>query len=394
MSLAETLSTALAVAPKDEAKVSYRDGIPETIYVPGVPEAKTQEEFNSIIADLGVPIPDGFELQLVEARKNMHAWTRDSEHQELAVTRPNWTYRFKVVPVSGTLSKADVAELGEAVLRAKPFTPAKTATAGGCYIAGLADFQVGKGSNGDGGTDALIERFTRQLSQIVADFKASGASSILILDLGDNSCENEHNTSSQLGTNDLQFVDQLRVWQRMLLKITTELAKTCGDVTVAGVPSNHSQHRHNGKAVGDAHNDYGLLAISNLQDALGLNPEAFGHVKFAYPEPHKETLAVEVAGTVVGLAHGHQSGSPDKIPDFISKQIAGRQPLQYADIILTGHFHHLRVQNIVGNRWWFQGPANDAGSAWFTNRSGEFSSPGILTLVVNDGGWSNLKIVE
>lgn len=392
MSLADTLSTA-DLNHSQTPTISYVDGIPSSIFVPSAPQASTQAEFNHILADLGVPIPDGYELQLVEARKNMHAWTRDSVNQELATTRPNWTYRFKVVPVSNLLGKDDVQELYKQIAGMKPHKVAKNPVDGSCYVVALADFQVGKGSNGDGGTEALIERVQTQLSRMVADYKTSGASSVFIVDLGDNSCENEHNTASQLGTNDLQFIDQLRVWSRLLLKIVTTFAKLSDEVTVAGVPSNHSQHRHNGKAVGDAHNDYGLLALSNLQDALALNEKAFGHVKFAYPDTHKESLTVKVGGTYVGCAHGHQSGSPDKIPDFISKQIAGRQPLQFADIILTGHFHHLRVQNIVGNRWWFQGPANDAGSAWFTQRSGEYSSPGVLTFTVLDGVWSNLKVV-
>lgn len=393
MSLADTLSTVAELTPREGPSVSYVNGIPEFITVPSAPQAETQEDYNAILADLGVPIPDGHELQLVEATKNLNAWTRDSVNQELAVTKPNWRYRFKVVRKSNLLGKDDVQALYASIAKVKPSKVAKTSTDGSCYVIALADFQVGKGSNGDGGTDALIERFQQQLSRMVADYKASGASSVFIVDLGDNSCENEHNTASQLGTNDLQFIDQLRVWSRLLLKVVTTFARLSADVTVAGVPSNHSQHRHNGQAVGDAHNDYGLLAISNLQDALALNAPAFGHVKFSYPEPHKESLTVKVGGTYIGCAHGHQSGSPDKIPDFISKQIAGRQPLQYADIILTGHFHHLRVQNIVGNRWWMQGPANDAGSAWFTNRSGEFSSPGVLTFTVLDGVWGNLKVV-
>jgi len=394
VALHETLSDlATPLAPKEEVKVSYRDGIPDFIDVPSAPEASTPAEFNAIVADLGVPIPEGYELQLVEARKNMAAWTRDTVGQDNAVTRPNWTYRFKVVQKTNLLGADEVQALYRQIASIKPRKAAEKPTDGSCYVIALADFQVGKGSNGAGGTEALVERFERQLSQMVTDYKASGATSILIADLGDNACENEQNSSSQLGTNDLQFIDQLRVWNRIFLQVIVACAKVCNDVKVAAVASNHGQHRHNGKPVGDAHNDYGLLALSNMQDALALNPKAFGHVKFAYPETHKETLTIEVAGTNIGLAHGHQSGSPDKIPDFIGKQIAGRQPLQYADMILTGHFHHLRVQNIIGNRWWMQAPANDAGSVWFTNRSGEFSSPGILTFTVLDGVWSNLKVV-
>lgn len=352
--------------------------------------------FVALTADIGVPIPRGHRLVLVEATLNQNAWTRETPGQELAVTKPNWRYRFKVVKDDRVISAAAIEEIKDRILAVAPFAASNrpdVAGNGSTFVIPLADFQIGKGSQGEGGTDVLIERFQEQLTQILIDYKRSGARKVLIADVGDNSCEGEQNVASQIGTNDLQFTDQLVVWFRMFTKIITELAAVCPEVLVVGVPSNHSQHRKDGKPIGDPGNDYGLMTLKMVETTLALNPAAFSHVTFARPERHKESLSVEVSGTVIGFAHGHQSGSPDRVPDFLTKQIAGRQPLEAADIIVTGHFHHLRVQNIIGNRWWFQCPASDAGSAWFTNRSGEFSSPGILTFCVKDKAWGSLRVV-
>lgn len=368
-------------------------------------EFTTEEEVNpedahklsEITADLGVPIPAGYRLVLVEATKNMNAWTRRSEGQELAVTKPNWRYRFKVVKDDRILSAAQIEEVKDRIMATKPFRVSNrpvTNGNGSTFVIPLADFQIGKGCQGEGGTDRLIERFEEQLTQIVSDFLSSGADKVLIADVGDNSCEGEQNVASQIGTNDLQFTDQLVVWFRMFTKIVTELAAVASEVLVVGVPSNHSQHRKDGAPIGDPGNDYGLMTLRMLETTLALNPAAFSHVSFARPERQKETLSVKVSGTVIGFAHGHQSNNPDKVPEFILKQIAGRQPLEPADFIITGHFHHLRIQSIIGNRLWFQCPANDAGSAWYTNRSGEWSSPGILTFCVKDGSWGNLRVVS
>lgn len=360
-------------------------------------DPEDEHMLSEVTSDLGVKIPAGHRLVLVEATKNMNAWTRTDPGQELAVTKPVWRYRFKVVKDTRVFTSEEIADVKARILATVPrelnLRPEVDGN-GSTFVVPLADFQIGKGCQGEGGTDALIKRFERQLSQIIFDYHASGATDVLVADVGDNSCEGEQNVASQIGTNDLQFTDQLVVWFRIFTKIVTELAAVCqGTVTVVGVPSNHSQHRKDGNPIGDPGNDYGLMTLRMLETTLALNPDAFSHVTFARPERSKESLSVRVSNTVIGFAHGHQSGSPEKIPEYLKNQIAGRQPLEAADIIVTGHFHHLRVQSVIGNRVWFQCPANDAGSAWYTNRSGEWSTPGILTFSVKDGNWGNFKVV-
>jgi hypothetical protein len=100
-----------------------------------------------------------------------------------------------------------------------------------------------------------------------------------------------------------------------------------------------------------------------------------------YPKSDHATLAVDLGGTIIGLAHGHQAKDMGK---WIAGQATGRTPVGSADVLLTGHFHHFRADQ-VGPRLWIQVPAMDGGSAWFRDKSGLESPTGIVSLVVGEG---------
>jgi hypothetical protein len=97
-----------------------------------------------------------------------------------------------------------------------------------------------------------------------------------------------------------------------------------------------------------------------------------------------------MAGTVVGLAHGHQFRG--KAVDWWMKQSHGMQDIGEATLLLSGHLHHLRVEQ-SGAKTFIQSPALDGGSTWFQNSSGQAAPAGMLTLTVGGGGWSDLLIV-
>jgi hypothetical protein len=391
MTLADTITTlSTPLAPKEEAKITYREGIPEFINIPSAPEAHTQEEFNSIVADLGVPIPEGYELQLIEARKNMAAWTRDSADQELAVTRPNWTYRFKVVRTAFTYQVKEFRDYAASLKR----TPKDPHRAGNrAVVVAYADPQVGKAQHTGGGT-VDTERRVADLFYRAQDYiEAQKSKTVFFGDLGD-ACENTQNTAAQKHTNDLSFPEQIRVARRLFMYGADMFAKMSDSLTVFGVASNHMQWRENGKAIGNASADFGLDIVASVQDAFSLNRDAFGHVQFAYPDTHREALVLNVAGLNTGFFHGHQSSNSDGVPKFIAGQIAGKQALAQADLFVSGHFHSFRHQTILGGMTWLQCPSADNGSDWFTNLSGIWSRPGLLVFTVEDGKLIDVKNLE
>jgi hypothetical protein len=68
----------------------------------------------------------------------------------------------------------------------------------------------------------------------------------------------------------------------------------------------------------------------------------------------------------------------------------GAQPVSNASILVTGHFHHLRVTEMgsvlrgekPASRFWIQAPTMDNGSSWFRKFSGEDSVPGLAVFTL------------
>lgn len=405
--LAHTITTAAPApartAPKGwEPGIAYEHGRPAQVTTPAVPEVH-DGNYDQMMAEFGWPLPAGARLELVEARYDPAAWTRDQPftgeddapyRKTPATTRPAWRYKFRVVTDPAEITKQDIdALVGMLEKRGttKPPAPAKTDSA---YVVTLADLQLGKGHDGPDGTtgiDATIDRALGTLEAIARDIRKVKPAEIALLDAGD-LIENCHNTSSQPRTNDLDLTEQVRVATRILLRFIKRLSPLAPKMTVAAIPSNHGQVRLGPKAPASGPwDDYGLLAMSTVQDAIDLGlPGA--NITWAYPRRGHTTLTIPIAGTNLGLAHGHDAPSTDKVPDWIGKQAAGRQPLTDADVIVTGHWHHLRVQQILGGRWWLQAPAADAGSQWWTRTSGEWSAPGILTFQTQNTRIWDIKV--
>lgn len=383
MSLAATLSTVTRdLEPREGVTISYRDGvIPEFIDIPSAPEAHSSAEHRQIVADLGVDIPEGYELQLVEARKNMNAWTRDSVDQERAVTRPNWTYRFKVVRAQQTLQ---IKEFRDYVRQLSRKPKEVQAPSRRTCVFPYADPQVGKAQHTGGGTTDTEHRVSDSFYKAQDYYRQMKGDSIVFGDMGD-ACENTQNTSSQISTNDLSFPEQIRVARRLFMFGADLFSKLTTDLTVFGVPSNHMQWRENGKARGTADADFGLDIVASVQDAFGLNTDAYGHVQFKYPDRYREALVLNVAGLNTGFFHGHQANNPDSMKKWIAGQVAGKQALAAADLFVWGHFHSFRAETILANQFGLQCPSLDNGSDWFTNLTGIWSDPGLLAFTVEDG---------
>ena len=112
-------------------------------------------------------------------------------------------------------------------------------------------------------------------------------------------------------------------------------------------------------------------------------------------------LTLDVSGTIIGLAHGHQfrTGgrySHQKAVAWLSGQAFGMTEMGDADILISGHFHHLFVVN-EGKRTLMQCPSVDGGSEWFENMTGKSSYAGTLTFSITPGKtqlqWDNLKVL-
>lgn len=260
----------------------------------------------------------------------------------------------------------------------------------------MSDLQIGKANQRLGGTPETLARIRHSISTIVDRLDHLPPSElpteILIWDGGD-SVENHFNTGEQIATNDLPLPEQIRVARRVFLEAIKAFAPFARVVFIS-VPSNHGQSRVGFKTPGgtvDA--DFGLEISYQLEDAVNENPFLAPRVRFVRPESLFETAEYVASGTKIALHHGHRSSSQKTHARWWADQSHGRMPGWDADILFTAHYHNLGLTSSGNGRWIIETSSSDAGSDWFTNKSGERSIQGITVVELQDGKWRNLEIV-
>lgn len=296
------------------------------------------------------------------------------------------TYFFRVQPREYTLDLPALISEAKRKPR-KPLTKRDTAPSRVTVVC-LSDIQAGKvGSRG--GTPELIDRLAEKRVKMEAHLKARNPMSTVLVEAGD-IFEGFESGGNPMFTNDLSPRQQ-----RELAGITVidwvDAMQRHGHVDVLAVPSNHTAWRRGKQEQGRPFDDGGLEVhwwVAKYMQAKGV--DATWHVPAAFDE----SVILDVLGTVIGVHHGHRgTGGPERIPAWWAGQIHGGQPIGLADILITGHYHHLRVLPTGRNphtqrsKWWLQCPTLDNGSDWFRNRTGDDSDPGLLVFDITEEGF-------
>lgn len=248
-------------------------------------------------------------------------------------------------------------------------------------IYAIGDTQYGKDAGG--GTEATVVRVMNAIDESVARHKellkiGRKIGTVVLPQLGDCIEGSTSQNGRVIGRSDLGVTQQVRIGRRVLMAWVKAFAPLCEELIIPVVPGNHDEpHRI---MMTDPTDSWQIEVVSAVQDACLENPN-LTHVKFYYPKPDNATLAFSLGETTIGLAHGHQARDMGK---WISGQATGRTAVGSADVLLTGHYHHFKA-NQIGPRLWIQVPAMDGGSAWFRDKSGLESPTGIVSLVVGDG---------
>ncbi|WP_336633434.1 MULTISPECIES: hypothetical protein [unclassified Microbacterium] len=250
----------------------------------------------------------------------------------------------------------------------------------------LADIQAGK-TGSRGGTPELVERIEAKLAALEKRLRARRPSRLVLAEAGD-LFENFNSGGDPAFNNDLSLAQQMDLAGVVLFDFVSLMARF-GPVEVLAVTSNHTAWRAGKQQLGRPADDLGLFVhrqVAKLAQAAGINAH------WNFPREYDESLSVDVGGAVLGMVHGNQF-PPGKAIEWWSKQQHGAQPVGAADILITGHYHHLVVQPTGRSprtgraKWWLQAPTLDNGSDWFRNLAGDDSDPGLLTFDVTGDGF-------
>ena len=303
--------------------------------------------------------------------------------------RLNRQWKGKVVQ-KRVAADSDVAALIKEIKAHKPKRPALR-TEGTALLVAISDLQMGKGEGG--GSAGIVSRFLAGIDEVEARWRelvkaGRPLNRLVVVGLGDlvESCSGHY--AMQAFQADLDRREQVTVVRRLMVKALTRWATFAPSIVVAGIPGNHGENRQNGKAYTSFGDNDDVALLEQVGEVIRANP-AYDHIAFAFPK-NELTLTLDVCGTIVGLAHGHQMKGTAEA--WWAKQALGLQPVGDANLLLTGHYHHLMVKQ-SGARTHIQAPALDGGSQWFTEQAGVMAPAGMLTLVVGGGSWDDLKVM-
>lgn len=380
-----------SVPPSWQPSVTYDPTGRAEVVTLGAGQPGEESTWTEEVRALGVEVPPGWSVRLVEVRHDPAAWVRHGQGED-AVTESVTRRRYVVEPARNLL---DVDELVAGIGKKRPKAVEPVAD-GWAYVHTLADWQIGKVSYGQG-TDATVARILDALDQSLArlnrERRHRPVSTIVIAGLGDciEGTSSQRGAVALAGSSDLSLTEQLRVVRRLMLEHVKAFAPLAERIVFTSVPGNHDEpHRLLG-AHPRADDSFAVEAAIQVADALQL-AGGFDHVETVTPDIDDLTITVEAAGSIIGLAHGHQT-RVGKAHEWWAKLGHANHRIGTAHILLTGHYHHLRLHE-EGHKLHVQAGSMDAGSPYFDQKHGGAPGHGgAVTFYTREGKWTGLEIL-
>jgi len=201
---------------------------------------------------------------------------------------------------------------------------------------------------------------------------------------------------NQLEGNDLSPMQQTDLAAALQFDLIKRMVKFA-PVTYGSVASNHCQNRVNGQQVGrPGLDDWGIVILQQLRR---LTTELGWDVTYLIPQHYDEGFAFRYGENTIAAVHGHQVARPDGIPKWWANATFGNQFAAPANLLLTAHFHHLRLEELSqhttgGSKYWVQTTTSDNGSDWFRLTNGMDSSTGIICIELHKDKLFNGSVIK
>jgi len=330
----------------------------------------------------------GFDPALYEVVEpvRMSTWQTYDERQL-------WAYKAQIRTRLSGLAASEIEAMTEPVKRDRRKARPRP-TGSSAFVVPIGDWQVGK-PDGDGldGTVARIEASIVAVVERAEFLRDSGyeLGHLVVTSAGDlgEGCDG-HYAQQTFGV-EVDRRDQNKIIRRMARNALMEWSPLFDRVTVAAVGGNHGENRRGGKSFTSTNDNDDVAVWEAVAETLAVRDDLYGHVEWLLPRDEL-SVSFAVGDRIVGLAHGHQARSGD-IGKWWQGQALGNRAVADADLLITGHFHHFRMIEVTDNRWWLQVPAQDGGSDWFSEMSGNSNSTGQVTFVLDESGWRELAIL-
>lgn len=307
-------------------------------------------------------------------------WTKTHHDKE-----DTYSFLFTFEPITAGEGGVELPAL-YAEARRKPRAQVKTAPAKRVTVVALSDVQAGKVDH-RGGTPELIDRLAGMRERLAAHLKARKPQSTVLAEVGD-LFEGFESGGNPMFTNDLSLAQQMDLAGTELYKFI-EVMHRHGHVDVMSAPSNHTAWRNGKQNLGRPGDDLGMFVhrqVRKVTEVAGID------ATWTFSDMYDESVTLDVLGTVLGMVHGNQF-SPGQAVTWWQKQQHGGMPMARADIMLSGHYHHLTVipsgrnPNTGRQKWWLQACTTDNGSSWFRNIGPGDSDAGLLVFDITEDGF-------
>jgi len=288
----------------------------------------------------------------------------------------------------------------QSILKAKK--PKKKAPSGEThFVVALSDWQTG--NRDGGGIELQAERIADLVSAIperIAHLRDGGVDigHAVIVGLGDlveGTCG--HYPSQQFRI-EADRREQIKLVRRGIRDIIQSTAPVVERLTVCAVGGNHGENRGlSGKAFTTTGDNDDVAIFEQLAETFSMNPDVYGHVGFKIPL-EKLSLSINLSGKIVAFTHGHLSkpgaNAAQAVWNWWKDQSMGRahEGVADADILLTGHYHHLNVKEQEG-RAVIICPSLTAVGEYFQDSYGVSTRAGTLNFTVDEHGWNNLHLL-
>lgn len=325
-------------------------------------------------------------------------WTKTAD----GTTEPAICYSYKATirrkqskPTADSIIPEELYKEARKTKRSK-----KMLSGDSTMIVALSDWQVG---NRDGGgieqQAQAIADLVESIPQRLADLRRAGhkVGQVAILGMGD-LCEGTcgHYPAQQFRI-ELDRRDQMKLVRRGIRDMIMATAPHVAQMTVAAIPGNHGENRQNGKSITSVHDNDDVAVFEQIAEILSINPDAYGHVGFRLSRD-EIALALNLSNQIVAITHGHVAKSTGTAAASMWKwwegQAHGRsyQGVADADILITGHYHHLNIREQQSRTLIICPSLTPVGDYW-TDMTGNQTRPGTLTLLTNPHGWGELTLL-